>query len=146
MPQLEDLSRVLQAHTGFRIRPVAGLVRRCLACRAGGAQLLLSLLSNSRVHNIGRSSLLQLHPRDFLNGLAFKTFHSTQYMRHTSRPEYTPEPDVVHEVWLEWVSTGHSRRCRAASNHMLCEAHAASAASFCTTATDLSMPLMLRRR
>jgi phenylalanine-4-hydroxylase len=40
----------------------------------------------------------QLHPRDFLNGLAFKTFHSTQYMRHVSRPDYTPEPDVVHEV------------------------------------------------
>lgn len=36
--------------------------------------------------------------RAFLSWLGKRTMLSTQYVRHHSRPEYTPEPDVVHEL------------------------------------------------
>jgi phenylalanine-4-hydroxylase len=64
VPQLADVNVALGTATGFRMRPVAGLVS----------------------------------DRNFLGHLGRSIFLATQYMRHPSRPLYTPEPDVVHEL------------------------------------------------
>lgn len=39
-----------------------------------------------------------IEARDFLGALGRRVMSCTQYLRHAARPEYTPEPDVVHEV------------------------------------------------
>ena len=39
-----------------------------------------------------------LSPKQFLQGLAYKIFYCTQYIRHPSKPFYTPEPDIIHEM------------------------------------------------
>lgn len=64
IPQLSDVSKLLEPLTGFTYQPVAGL-----------APL-----------------------REFYGSFARRCFFSTQYIRHPSVPQYTPEPDIIHEV------------------------------------------------
>jgi len=37
--------------------------------------------------------------REFYGSLSERVFHSTQYVRHPGVPLYTPEPDIIHEVF-----------------------------------------------
>jgi phenylalanine-4-hydroxylase len=37
--------------------------------------------------------------REFYGSLSERVFHSTQYVRHAASPLYTPEPDIIHEVF-----------------------------------------------
>ena len=53
----------------------------------------LSQVSDWRTKPVGGI----LTQREFLNCLAFKTFCSGQFLRHPAQPEYTPEPDIMHE-------------------------------------------------
>jgi phenylalanine-4-hydroxylase len=46
---------------------------------------------------------------DFYGSLADGIFHSTQYVRHHSVPLYTPEPDVLHEVFGHGNCLAHDR-------------------------------------
>ena len=61
-------------------------------------QQLISEFLKSRTDFIIKPVPGQLSSRAFLNGLAFRTFFCTPYVRHHSMPLYTPEPDLCHEL------------------------------------------------
>jgi phenylalanine-4-hydroxylase len=48
-------------------------------------------------------------PRRFFTLLRDGLFNATQYVRHPSRPFYTPEPDVIHELVGHAATLAHPR-------------------------------------
>jgi phenylalanine-4-hydroxylase len=69
VPNLDEVSDLVEPLTGWRYVPAAGLVPL----------------------------------REFYGSLRDRIFHSTQYVRHSAVPLYTPEPDIIHEV----IGHGH---------------------------------------
>ena len=53
-----------------------------------------------------------VRPRRFFVALHEGVFLSTQYVRHASRPLYTPEPDVIHELIGHAASLTHPALAR----------------------------------
>jgi phenylalanine-4-hydroxylase len=73
--------------------------------------------------------------RRFYGALADRCFLSTQYLRHTSVPFYTPEPDMVHEV------VGH---CTMLAEPGLAEVYRLAGAASLRATTDAALAFFSR--
>lgn len=85
IPQLQDVSDFLHGYLSFLLwkkNEIINFYYDITDCTGFTLRPVAGLLSS----------------RDFLAGLAFRVFHSTQYIRHGSAPLYTPEPDICHEL------------------------------------------------
>lgn len=82
--------------------------RVCPELRAAQQRLALSAEEVPQLHEVNRELARAgfrfepvaglIEARAFLERLADGVFLSTQYVRHPSKPFYTPEPDVLHEL------------------------------------------------
>ena len=90
----------------------------CAAMNTVQADLALDRLAIPQLHTVNRALAAAspfrmepvaglVTPRIFLEKLGQGIFLSTQYIRHHSRPLYTPEPDVVHELVGHAASLNH---------------------------------------
>jgi phenylalanine-4-hydroxylase len=91
--------------------------RECSAVVALDRQRIPQLADVNRI--LARTTGFAMKPvaglvsdRTFLGHLGRGVFLATQYIRHASRPLYTPEPDVVHELVGHAATFCHPRFAR----------------------------------
>jgi phenylalanine-4-hydroxylase len=91
--QLEETQRRLACSVYLESKRKLGISRDQIP-QLRGLDKKLKAISNFRIAPI--EGLVET--RAFLSWLGKRTMLCTQYLRHHSRPDYTPEPDIVHEI------------------------------------------------
>jgi phenylalanine-4-hydroxylase len=95
----EVRARLAPLHASLVATPVRAICAELPLCEHGIPQL--ADVSDALMRRTGfRMAPVAglVAPRAFLSRLGEGEFLSTQYVRHGSRPHYTPEPDIVHEL------------------------------------------------
>lgn len=103
-PEEDDVWATVSSQLAYRHREHA-----CAEYLTGAARLLLPTDRVPQLREVDvRTRVLTdfaIEPvpglvptRVFYGALARRTFLATQYIRHHSVPQYTPEPDIVHEI------------------------------------------------
>jgi phenylalanine-4-hydroxylase len=102
--ELHDLHQRLACELYLEGKQILGLPEDRIPQLVEVNELLTPLTGFRYVPAAGLVGLLE-----FYGSLADGIFHSTQYVRHHSVPLYTPEPDVLHEVFGHGNCLAHDR-------------------------------------